>query len=105
MIDIDDAKRKYYAHKHSAKKRSIGWEFTFETWISWWGDDFHKRGVGIFKLQMQRNCDTGPYSPSNTSKGYPKQNGSTFAKMNNKRKADKVKEQHESFLNALMWAQ
>ena len=57
---------KYNAQRRQALQRGIVWEFTFELWMSWWGDDFTKRGLQ--GLIMSRQGDTGPYSPTNCVK-------------------------------------
>ena len=56
----------YHKQKYRAKERGIDWEFTFETWVEWWGDDFNKRGR--MGLHMARIGDEGPYSPDNCIK-------------------------------------
>ncbi len=53
-----------------AKKRGIGFEFTYEQWIIWWkkhlGDNwFEKRGRGSHQYVMARYGDKGPYSLTN----------------------------------------
>lgn len=57
----------YRQARDQANQRGIPWEFTFQEWLDWWGEDLPKRGMG--GLYMCRRGDTGPYSPSNTYKG------------------------------------
>lgn len=57
-------------HKHGAKTRGIGFEFTYEQWVAWWkkhlGPDwFAKRGVATDQYVMARFGDTGPYAVGN----------------------------------------
>jgi len=59
---------KYHNARHCAKERGIEWQFTYDTWIAWWGDDFHRRGPFSGQLVMARHNDTGPYHPDNVSK-------------------------------------
>mgnify|MGYP007069485210 CR=1 FL=1 len=70
-------KQAYSRQKSSAKKRGIDWQFTYETWLEFWGDDIYRRGVGHDKLCMQRFGDVGPYHPDNCKKGYAKENAKT----------------------------
>lgn len=66
----DEAKhRKQYSfQKCTAKYRGIDWNFTYDTWIEWWGEDISKRGCKKDQLVMARNGDIGPYSPDNVRK-------------------------------------
>lgn len=62
---------KYHTQKAGAKRRSIDWQFTFESWVQWWeghlGPDWlKKRGKHNGQYQMARKGDKGPYSPKNT---------------------------------------
>ena len=59
---------KYVTQRCRAKARNIGWLFTFESWIAWWGTDYAKRGLRTDQLCMCRRGDTGPYSPENCYK-------------------------------------
>ena len=61
-------KKQYNQQKGNAKYRSIEWDFTYESWIEWWGDDIIRRGTKSDSLCMCRKNDTGPYSPDNTFK-------------------------------------
>ena len=76
-MNIQDAKQKYKSQRHGAKRRGIEWQFTFQTWIEFWGADWERRGVGPDKLCMQRYHDKGPYSPQNCVKDVPKRNAIT----------------------------
>lgn len=68
--------RQYQVHRHNAKTRGIDWNFTYDTWIEWWGEDVVNRGHSKGKLVMARNGDTGPYSPENCQKLTHGQNAS-----------------------------
>jgi len=62
-------KHKFDCQKHTATKvRNIGWHFTFEEWLAWWGDDIVYRGKTAGKLCMARNNDCGDYHPDNVHK-------------------------------------
>ena len=54
--------------KWCAKERGIEWQFTYDTWIEWWGEDFANRGPRKGQLVMARNRDIGPYHPDNVHK-------------------------------------
>lgn len=58
----------YNGQKSMAKKRGIAWQFTRESWLAWWGDDYALRGQGRGKLCCARKNDSGPYSPENCIK-------------------------------------
>ncbi len=58
----------YHRQKDGAKRRNIDWQFTYDTWIEWWGDDIVNRGRNKGKLCMARNGDIGPYSITNCTK-------------------------------------
>ncbi len=58
----------YSAQKQNARSRGIPFEFTYDSWLAWWGDDIINRGKGIDKLVMARNNDTGSYHPNNVVK-------------------------------------
>jgi hypothetical protein len=65
----------YLAQKRAASKRGIPWEFTFESWVEFWGEDFARRGCsGPDSLCMARLGDTGPYAPWNVEKATLAQN-------------------------------
>ena len=75
----------YLNQSYEAVKRGIAWEFTYETWVAWWGNDYKYRGKGKGKLQMCRFNDTGPYSPTNCYKATHEQNLKDFYKQGVKR--------------------
>jgi hypothetical protein len=60
--------RQYQVHKWNAKNRGIDWQFTYDTWVEWWGEDIVNRGARQGKLVMARNGDMGPYAPDNVKK-------------------------------------
>jgi hypothetical protein len=60
--------RQYQVHRCNAKQRNIDWQFTYDTWIEWWGADITSRGASKGKLVMARTGDIGPYSPDNVRK-------------------------------------
>lgn len=60
--------QKYHNARQSAQNRNIDWQFTFETWMAWWGDDFELRGNKSSDLCMARNGDVGAYHPTNVRK-------------------------------------
>jgi len=65
-------KKPYYSNyavqRRNAKRRNIKFEFTYEEWIHWWGDDIVNRGKSKGQLVMARKGDTGPYHPDNVFK-------------------------------------
>lgn len=77
--DDYDSKRnslegKYTRQWRRAAERNIDWEFTFETWLAWWGPDIERRGCKRGMLVMARHKDSGPYSPGNCYKATANQN-------------------------------
>ena len=66
--------KEFSAQKQNARRRGIAFEFTYDTWISWWGNDIEQRGKGANKLVMARKEDTGSYHPDNVIKLYGKDN-------------------------------
>ena len=58
----------YWTQKHHAKDRGIEWQFTYDTWVEWWGEDITRRGTRKGQLVMARYNDTGPYHPDNCIK-------------------------------------
>lgn len=98
-------KAAFHNQKSSAKRRGIGWELTFEQWVKWWGDDIDRRGGGHDSLQMQRIANSGPYSLDNIRKGFPMDNSRTWARVHANRRAQKAKDAHQQFLDALIAAQ
>jgi hypothetical protein len=79
-LPMDLQTRKYYAaykiQRYHAGKRIIKWQFTFESWLAWWGDDIVNRGQGTGKLCMARYGDIGPYHPDNVRKATHEDNAS-----------------------------
>ena len=67
--------RQYYNQRYSAIKfRNIEWQFTFEEWVAWWGDDIVNHGPGKNQLVMARHNDIGPYHPNNVRKATVSEN-------------------------------
>ena len=64
----------YAVHKSHANARGIEFTFTRDEWVTWWGEDYDKRGPNIDDLCMCRNGDTGAYSPDNVYKATRRQN-------------------------------
>jgi hypothetical protein len=65
--------RKYQSQYDNAKYhaihiRNIDWQFTYDTWVEWWGEDITKRGPYKGQLVMARHNDIGPYHPDNVRK-------------------------------------
>jgi len=58
----------YHNARYCAKERNIDWQFTYDTWVEWWGDDIVNRGPYKGQLVMARNGDVGPYHPGNVHK-------------------------------------
>ncbi|MHB8914937.1 MAG: hypothetical protein ACYC4K_03895 [Thiobacillus sp.] len=94
--------RAYHSQKGNAKIRGIEWNFTFDSWVAWWGEDIDKRGSGRFDLSMQRIADAGPYSPENTVKGHPKKNRRTASAIKRNLKQEMAKISHQKHLDWLM---
>jgi hypothetical protein len=67
-------KHKYNCQRISARCRGIEWQFTYDSWLAWWGDDIANRGRLKGQLVMARHKDIGPYSPANTYKATPHEN-------------------------------
>lgn len=67
-------RQKYNEQRARAKGRNIEWQFTFQSWLAWWGDDIVNRGLGKHQLVMCRKGDTGPYHPDNCYKASQSQN-------------------------------
>ena len=65
----------YLDQKNNASSRGVEWQFDFDTWVEWWGDDFDGRGSRWDWLVMARYNDIGPYSPENCYKATGAQNG------------------------------
>lgn len=64
----------------SARNRSIDFDFTFDQWLDWWGDDIHNRGCKKGQLVMARKNDVGPYNASNVYKQSCQQNTADMRK-------------------------
>lgn len=65
---MDNLKAAYRRQQRAALHRNIEWNFTFETWVSWWEltEKLHLRGKTKERpYQMCRFGDDGPYSPDN----------------------------------------
>ena len=73
-------KTAYFSQRCQAKKRGIDWNFTFESWLDWWGDDILKRGRKQGQLVMARTGDTGAYHPDNVRKATVEENLSEGSK-------------------------
>ena len=58
----------YHTQKSLAKRRNLDWQFTYDTWIEWWGTDIVNRGHKRGQLVMARYGDIGPYHPDNVRK-------------------------------------
>lgn len=56
------------AKYHAIYIRNIEWQFTYDTWVAWWGDDMALRGPYSGQLVMARYNDAGPYHPDNVYK-------------------------------------
>jgi hypothetical protein len=61
-------KAAYIRQKSKAKHRGIGFDFTFEQWLAWWGDDIDRRGCKRDSLVMARLNDAGDYVAGNVKK-------------------------------------
>lgn len=58
----------YHSQKAIAKRRGIGFHFTKQAWLDWWGEDINKRGRAAENLVMARYGDDGDYEESNVYK-------------------------------------
>ena len=65
---MNKLKEKYHTQHTGARNRGIDWQFTYESWLAWWGDDIVNRGNKSGQLVMARIGDTGPYHPDNVRK-------------------------------------
>lgn len=54
---------------------------------------------------MCRKGDVGPYSLENIYKGTARENTRTNARLQANKRAQRAKEDHQKYLDALMWAQ
>jgi hypothetical protein len=61
-------RHKYNVQRLTAIKRNIDWQFTYDSWIEWWGEDIVNRGKLKGQLVMARYNDVGPYHPDNVRK-------------------------------------
>jgi hypothetical protein len=59
----------------NALSRGIPWLFTFESWLTFWGDKILLRGTKPDDLCCARLGDTGPYSPENCERITNRENG------------------------------
>jgi len=67
-------KQQFNDHYKNAKKRGIEFQFTYEEWVAWWGDDITARGNKQGQLVMARHGDIGPYHPDNVRKATQEEN-------------------------------
>ena len=58
----------FLMQRQHAKERGIDFEFDFDEWVEWWGDDFDRRGCEVGQLVMARYNDEGAYEPDNVVK-------------------------------------
>ena len=70
----DKKRHAYTVQRIGAKRRGIDWQFTYEEWLAWWGDDFDKRGIRKGELCMARYNDVGAYHPNNVRKATHEEN-------------------------------
>lgn len=68
IVNMRQYHYQYHNARYCAKERGIDWQFTYDTWIEWWGDDIVNRGPYKGQLVMARNGDIGPYHPDNVHK-------------------------------------
>ena len=66
----------YHRQKTRSRKRNIEWQFTYDEWITWWGEDIIRRGRRSGQLVMARFNDAGPYHPDNVRKATCNENHS-----------------------------
>jgi len=61
------ARAKWQAHRHRADRSSIGFQLTFDEWLTIWLESGHWNERGCHKGQyvMSRRGDTGPYAVGN----------------------------------------
>ena len=89
-------KRMFNTQKAQATARGIEWKFSFDEWLSFWGDDLKNRGRGHDRLCMMRFSDSGPYSLENTRKGYARDNMKTAGVLRRSRNIDHCTKLHQS---------
>lgn len=58
----------FLGQRHTCKQRGIHFGMTFNEWVKFWGDDFHRRGRRMNDLQMCRYDDIGAYVIGNVYK-------------------------------------
>ena len=68
--------KEYHMQRAAAKHRGIDWQFTYDEWIEWWGEDIINRGRSSSNFVMARHNDVGPYHPSNVRKALLTENSS-----------------------------
>jgi hypothetical protein len=64
----------YHNHKARSKRRGIDFEFSYDEWMLWWGEDITNRGRKKGQLVMARNGDVGSYHPDNVHKAKVEEN-------------------------------
>jgi len=85
-------KDQYGKQRNQAKYRGIEWQFDYETWLEWWGEDIIKRGRTADSLVMARYDDNGPYSPDNCKKITQSENSKERQRLQGKEMGRKVSE-------------
>lgn len=68
----------YLACRWDAKHRGVAFLISFADWVTWWGEDFEKRGLQPHDLQMGRVGDKGAYELGNIYKVTARQNKIDF---------------------------
>jgi len=65
----DPAKHQYYRswcqQRNQANFRKEGWDFTFEDWLTAWGDLIHQKGQGQNQYCMKRKDRSQPWTKDN----------------------------------------
>jgi hypothetical protein len=81
--------RSFNDQRQNARKRNVEWQFEFDSWLEWWGEDITNRGRKQGQLVMARNGDTGPYHPDNVRKALCSENvsESRLGKVSNRKGA------------------
>lgn len=91
-MDLKKLKGAYHTQRyHAINLRNIDWQFTWETWLAWWGEDIIHRGNKKGQLVQARKGDIGPYSPNNCIKLTHEQNISDAQKGKTISAAAKIK--------------
>ena len=70
----------FRTQRNNARRRNIDWQFTYDEWIEWWGEDITNRGRKNGQLVMARNGDVGPYNVQNVQKLKAEENASDAVK-------------------------